>query len=439
MWAWVPWNSGVRIPVEMFTSPNFLPSAATAIQASRKLSNNNIPGADRLVLGLNTKISKVITTGDAVSSFWMSRPDVKTVLIIVPHLQALNRILDVLPALEADYRVQVVLTVPATGYHWAGVEEHLLEEGFLVLPWQQAVAARFDLAVAACHWGTADVLSPVVQMSHGPAVHDLTPEKLMCDGRVIPAKLALATDAEMTVVRESCPEAASVAVVSGDPTLDRMRASLPFVDGYREALEAQPKQHIVLAASTWSSYGLFGSDMSFFTRLVEQLPADDYRVVAVLHPFIWNGYGRRQVLSWLGEARERGLVVLPPEQGWAAAGVVADVTVGDHGSVTQYAAALGVPTLMSTRCLPDVRPGSTADLLSRIATPLHVDHMLLPQVRHALELPRDDRYAEVAARITGRPGQALAILRQQFYGLLGMPEPSHGVSVAPVPLPKPIR
>lgn len=194
----------------------------------------------------------------------------------------------------------------------------------------------------------------------------------------------------------------------------------------------------MLGASTWSRHGLFGGDPGLFSRLMDELPPQDHLVVAVLHPFIWHGYGRRQVLAWLGEARERGLVVLPPEEGWRAGVVAADVVATDHGSVGQYAAALGVRTLMSARCSSDVRPGSTAELVARISTPLHPDRPLRPQVERALERPVDPRHAEVAARITSRPGAALTILRRELYGVLGLDEPVRALPVSPVPLPVPI-
>lgn len=208
---------------------------------------------------------------------------------------------------------------------------------------------------------------------------------------------------------------------------------------YRQALGAAPEQQVVVATSTWSPHSLFGMDPSILSRLVQQLPAPDYLVVAVLHPFVWHGYGRRQVLAWMGAARDQGLVVLPPEDGWRAALVAADIALGDHGSVLQYAAGLGLPTLMHPGSLANVRPGSAAHLLSRLGTPLHLDRPLRPQLRRAIETPATVGRDVVQQTITSRPGQALTILRRTCYGLLGLGEPTHGVPVSPAPLPKPIR
>jgi len=392
---------------------------------------------------------RIITTGDPLTAVWMSRPDVRTVLAATGTRQGLQRVLDTLPAIEGDYRVQVVFTVPETGYEWAGMKERLRQLDVLVMPWHQAVETPFDLAISACRWGIEEIRAPLVLMPHGAtslrsriahetAPHDLVTAKLLRGGDVLPAKLMLANDDEVRTLASSCSSALPAAVVGGDPCFDRMVASLPFGDRYREALGAAPGQEVIFAVSSWSRNSLYGADPEFFVRLTSALADTGYLVVASLHPLWWDSYGRRQVLAWLGAARERGLVVLPPDEGWRAAAVVAALVVTDHGSAGQYAAALGVRTMMNAGSLVDVRPGTSADLLSRIATPLHLDQPLRPQVERALASPVDPCHAELAARITGRPGQALSIYRREYYGVLGMSEPVHAVPVAPVPLPRPL-
>ncbi|WP_112267932.1 hypothetical protein [Lentzea terrae] len=408
------------------------------------MPHNNVPSDGREPDGRQ----RIITNGDPVTAPWSS-VDVKRVLVEAGTLTGLNRALDCLPAIEADYRVQVVFTVPETGYEWAGLKDHLRQLGVLVMPWHQAVETRFDLALSADRWGIEEIKAPLVLMSHGAmsirsriahekAKHDLTPEKLMRGDEVLPAKLMLATDDEVRTLARSCPEALPTAVIAGDPCLDRMVAGVPYSDRYLEALGAAPGQPMVFAVTSWSRHSLCGNDPAFFARLTYELTGTDYLVVASLHPFWWGECGKRQILSWLGPARERGLVVLPPDEGWRAAATVADVVMTDHGSAGQYAAALGVRTMMNVGSLVDVHPGTTAELLSRIAQPLHLDQPLLPQVERALATPVDPRHVELAARITGRPGQALAIHRREYYGLLGLPEPVHAVPVSPVPLPKPL-
>ncbi|SES34915.1 hypothetical protein SAMN05216188_1374 [Lentzea xinjiangensis] len=391
---------------------------------------------------------RIITTGDPVTAAWMSRPHVRTALAITGTRQGLQRVLDTLPTIEADYRVQVVFTVPETGYEWAGMRERLRQLDVLVMPWHQAVDTPFDLVISACRWGIEEIRAPLVLMPHGATsirsrvahetgAHDLVTAKLLRGDEVLPAKLMLATDDEVRTLASSCRKALPAAVVGGDPCLDRMAASLPFTAPYLEALGVVPGQQVIFAVSSWSKHSLYGSDPEVFARLTCELAGTENVVIASLHPFWWDAYGQRQILAWLGPAREHGLVVLPPDEGWRAAAVVADIVLTDHGSAGQYAAALGGRAMMSATSLADVHPGTSADLLSRIATPLHLGQPLRPQVERALASPVDPRHAELAARITGRPRQALSIYRREYYGVLGLSEPVHAAPVSPVPLPRP--
>lgn len=391
---------------------------------------------------------RVIAPGHPVAESWMTLRGCRRVLVPLPHPQATSRTLDVLPLLEADFRVQVVFTTPATGFQWGGMERRAHSLGGLWVPWRQAVQDQFDLVLAACDWGIRQLQGPVVLMSHGAgsvrsrlspwgdsAAHDLHRETLMRGDEVVPAALVLAHDAELAVLAQSCPPALPRAVVAGDPCFDRMLASRPFRKAYRQALDVGGGQKLVVVSTTWSPHALFGNDPGVFARLVAELPGEDYRVVAVLHPFVWLGHGRRQVMAWLAGARAAGLDIMAPEGDWRAAVIGADILVGDHGSVTQYAAALDVPVLMNTRSLLDVRPGSIAAVLAKLAAPLHLDRPLLPQIQRALIGHDAHRYAEVAGLISSQPGRSGAILRPMMYRLLGLPEPTHGLPVSAVPLP----
>jgi hypothetical protein len=394
---------------------------------------------------------RTLAPGNAVADFWMTRPECKIVLAVGAHLQSVSRILDILPVLEADYRVQVLWTVPATGYHWAGVAEYIRSLGGLVIPWSEALDNRYDLGVAADSWGVTKLRSPTIVLPHGAgrrrsrlspwgeaASDGLGRSEWMNEDQVVPSALVLANDGELAELANACPEALPQAVVAGDPCFDRMLAGRPLRRLYREALGVQRGQKLVVVSTTWSPHSLFGSDPTIFARLVTALSPDNYRVIAILHPFIWHGHSRRQVLAWLTSARAAGLVVLPPEEGWRAAVVAADVVIGDQGSLPQYAAGLDVPVLMNSRSLVDVRPGSGADMLAKIAAPLDTTRPLAPQVEQALEQHTAETYAEVAEMISSRPGQSMEILRRTCYRLLELEEPAHHVRASAVPFPCPI-
>ncbi|PRX43629.1 hypothetical protein B0I33_11490 [Prauserella shujinwangii] len=382
--------------------------------------------------------------GSPAAARWLTRTGCRTVLVMVPHMTAGTRLTDLLPLLEADHRIQVVFTVPAMADGWHGAEEYLRSWGGLVLPWHQVLRMRFDLVLAASHSQIDQVDGPVLVVPHGvgsrsrrtPWDADLGLRDLLVrDGRVVPAAVAVAHEREARQVRRCCPEAAPRTFVAGDPCLDRIEASLPLRPLYRRALGVRPGQCLVVVSSTWSRRSLFGGDGRLLDRVLDALPRSRYRIVAALHPNIWAVHGGWQVRAWLSAHLRSGVALLPPEEGWRAALVAADVVLGDHGSVTQYAAGIGVPVLVAPGSAADVRPGSVAALLHRTAPVLRPAACPRALVREARLGWARQRSAMVAARLTSNRGQAGPSLRRAMYRLLGLAEPAHPAPVSPVPLP----
>lgn len=391
---------------------------------------------------------RVIAPGHPIAEHWMTRRDCRRVLVPLPHPQAAARALDVLPLLEADFRVQVIFTTPQTGFQWSGMAEYTRALGGLWMPWHDVVEDRFDLVLAACDWGIRELQGPLLLMAHGAGglpsrrspwadcgIHDLHPAALSYREATRPAAVLLAHHREVAFLARSCPPVLSNAVVTGDPCFDRMLVSRPFRDAYRDALGVTANQKLVVVSTTWSPFSLFGSDPDVFKRLRAELPREEYRVIAVVHPFVWLGHSRRQLLAWLADAREAGLAIVPPEEGWRAALVAADLLVGDHGSVTQYGAALGVPVLMNTASLADVQPDSTAAILATLTAPLRIDRPLRHQVIHALASHSPRRYSRITDLISSYPGRSAPRIRPILYQLMNLTQPTHGVPVSAVPLP----
>jgi hypothetical protein len=381
----------------------------------------------------------------------------RSVLVVVPFVVAGTRLMDVLPLLEADHRVHVLFTVApaANGAVCHGADEFLRARGGLVLPWSQAVQTEFDLVIAASHTGVAQLHGKVLLMPHGAGaigprlrartagagarpVHGLTRETLTCRGRLVPAALVLAHDAELAVLRESCPEAMEAAVVAGDICYDRLVASLPLRSRYRHALGLRDGQQLVTVTSTWQPESTLGQHPQLLDRLTTALPADEFRVAAVLHPNIWNVHGAWQVRAWLADCLRAGLLLLPPEEGWRAALVAADVVVGDYGSVTRYGAAIGTPVMLAAYPERDLRSDGLADVLRRKAPRLRHTEPVADQLRAATTTHDHAWQDALVEQITSRPGEAGAILRRTMYHLLGLREPARAVPVSPVPLAEPV-
>ncbi|MDQ1304794.1 MAG: hypothetical protein QG671_622, partial [Actinomycetota bacterium] len=112
----------------------------------------------------------------------------------------------------------------------------------------------------------------------------------------------------------------------------------------------------------------------------------------------------------------------PADQGWQRALVSADVVIGDHGSVTFYAAALGLPLLLGAFG-EEVVPGTPLDEISHLVPRLRWDRPLLPQVTRALARPAAYSDVAQAAFGVGEPGP-FDDLRQFLYGILDLEPPA---------------
>jgi hypothetical protein len=189
----------------------------------------------------------------------------------VHNLTAATRLADIVPLLESDRRVQVVFTgAPAslTPVMPAEVRDFLHRVNGVVVPWQQAVQSRWDLAVVAADGSLERLHAPVLSVPHGigynkyairwdgpgPRVPSelfgLERSAVVYRGRVIPAAIAVSTRRNLARLTRACPEAAPVAVVAGDPCCDRLVASLPHREAFREALGVGDRK-LVAVSSTW--------------------------------------------------------------------------------------------------------------------------------------------------------------------------------------------
>lgn len=378
----------------------------------------------------------------------VTRNGCRTVLVMVPTMTAGTRLLDLLPLLEADFRVQVVFTVPKEGDTWHGVEEFVRATGGVLVPWAQAIRHEWDLVLTASHRHIEQVRGPLLVLPHGAGAEmsrrysrkaggatrqttGLDRELLTYRGRVIPAAVALTHDEELRTLRRVCPEALPAAVVTGDICLDRMVASKPFRSLYRQALGVAGDQKLITVSSTWSAASTFGRHPELYARLLDEA-GEDVRVAAILHPNVATVHGRWQVHSWLAAAKRKGLLIVPPEEGWRAVLIASDHVIGDHGSTTTYAAAIGRPVHLATFPDNDIRDHSIAATLARVAPRLDHGRPLLPQLTDAAT-----DAGRVAAAVSGRPGLAAGLLRAAMYRLLELPEPSWPPPVSPVPLPRP--
>jgi hypothetical protein len=383
----------------------------------------------------------------------------RTVLVIVHTVTAGTRLGDIVPMLEADPRIQVVFTHPESALIAAGTRQFLGRLDGVVLPWRQATQIRFDLALTASDGLLEWVRAPVVSMLHGvgyakypvrwdgygPKVPRTAagPERvrLVSHGRLISSALLLPTEDQVSRLLRSCPEAAPIAVVAGDPCYDRLTASLPSRDRYRRALGTGDRT-LVAVSSTWGSGSLLERRPELIAELVQQLPPNLYQVAAIVHPGVWYWHGVRQVRAWYSDLIRAGLVLVlvlvPPEEGWRAVLAAADVVVGDHGSVTCYAAAAGLPVVLGSFPVAEVEPGSQIDRLAKAAPKSRPGRPYAAQLAEVASAWSPQRHAAVRAIVTDIPGESAPVVRSLLYRLMKLAEPQTDPVVPPVPLPRPV-
>jgi len=344
-----------------------------------------------------------------------------------------------------DPRIQVVFTMDDDGSAFEdGVFDALHEAQGRFIPWSQAVSTEFDLAIAASHNGSLERLrSPLLLTSHGIGFgktqtipDDGVPPLPQTSSRRRPRATVALSHAEQ-IQQWRSPNGEFCTTVIGDPWIDRLQASRSQRQRYREDLGAGDEQKVVVVSSTWRKRSLLAESPDLLARLVAELPADEYRVAAIVHPNVWSGHGSWQVRTWLREATEGGVQLLPPRGGWRGALIAADCLIGDHGSVTFYAAALGVPVLLGAYGTAEMTPGTPLEQFGRRAPRLDPDATLREQVA-SIEWGWDPgRYGDLAARSFANPGEAMQRLREVIYDSIDLYPPERPPRVLAVPTPCP--
>jgi hypothetical protein len=395
------------------------------------------------------------TTQGGEAAQWRTLPGRKTILVLV-HTEVYGRRLqDLLALVESDLRIEVVFTVAPHAFN-NGVARFLNGLGANVLPWAEAVRTEFDLAIAAGSQGMEKVRAPLIRISHGGGhlslarvpseARDVDPQAvrepggitgrghLTWEGAVVPRAVALPHRDDLRALRRWCPEALPVAEVVGDPTYDRIAASLPFRRDYRSAIGVAPGQQLVLATSTWGRRSMFNRLESLLPRLVAELPRDRFRTALLVHPNVLAAHGRYQVRSWLADCRRAGVTVVSPDADWRALLVAADSVIGDYSSVTLYATMTGAPILLARYPHQDANPASPGVAMALTAPALSPTRPLADQLAYAAaEYPRRD-FRRIARRISSEPGRFNRRMRALIYRQLGLGQPAYPPTTEPVTL-----
>ncbi|WP_157641281.1 hypothetical protein [Longispora albida] len=367
---------------------------------------------------------------------WETVAGTRKVLGLVRTFTSTTRLLEALDAFRGDWRVQVVFAVDETSAFHSGVADLLHSAGARIAPWEQLEHLTFDLAVTASeNVDLTHVSAPVVLLPHGVGFHKQVPDSRSGVTRV--SGLARPEFRERVLHVLSHPgQVAQIArtggrsVVAGDPAWERILLSQPMREQYRRAFGVTSAgQRLVLLSSTWRAESLLARRPLLAERLLRELPADEFQVALVLHPNAWFGHSPWQIRQWLAPALDLGLHLVPPHEGWQAALVASDVVIGDHGSVTYYAGALGTPILLA-EFGAEVVPGTPAEQLGQLGTRL-TDAAPAAQIADAVPVPG------LASLAFDAPVSLAEVLYEQLG--LTCPEPSRRAWPVPAPEHRPVR
>lgn len=373
------------------------------------------------------------------TGIWGAADDRHTVLVVVRSAACGQHLLDVVRLVESDPRVKVAFTTDCDLYD-RGVERLLSDVGAVVVSWQDATARDFGLAVATDLAAVRRVRAPSAVMPFGErietaALREAHRRDLPCATgahRVVhrcgagPTSIVLAHEAEVARLARRHPETLPVTTVAGDPTYDRLTASLPLRNFYRRALGVGPRQRLVVVVARYAARPPGATDL--LARLPAELPPEEYRVIALFPPEPGpGGVG-------LADCLRGGLGVLPPEGDWRAALVAADWII-DDGTVGPYGVVTGASVLLSGVHEADIAPDSALAELAQVAPRLSPYRPIEPQLRAAAARHRPDLHRPVLERITSEPGRFNRNMRSLLYRHLGLRQPLSIPTTDPVAPP----
>ncbi|SDT54632.1 hypothetical protein [Actinoplanes derwentensis] len=371
----------------------------------------------------------------------------RTLLAVARTVTSTGRVLDAIQLLRDDPRVQVVFTVNDTSPFHAGVTEMLNRAGARVIPWSEVPRLHYDAALTASeNTELQPIAAPVLVLQHGAGFHKDLPDSRGDDGRRLsgtvraadlrgrPVQIAVTHPDQAAQLATAEPATAGRTVLIADPMLDRMRATRLLRHRHRAALGLGDRL-LVVVTSTWGRQSLIGRHPDLPARLLAALDADGHRVATVLHPNVTSGHGRLQVRLWLAAARDAGLLMVPPDEGWQPMIAAADCVVGDHSSMSLLAAGAGVPLLLAPLA-GEVVPGTPMTTLSRAAARLDPARPLPEQINDTIAGYAPERYA-AAVDATFATGPQARPLREVLYELLGLTEPGEPGPLSGWPPPVP--
>ncbi len=105
---------------------------------------------------------------------WQTARIERRLLVVVHNVTAATRLLDVLPLVTEDRRVQTYYTCPGSSAFTSGTIEFLADRKLPTISWRHATQWKFDAAIAASHGGPLHKLGKrLIILPHGMGYNKL--------------------------------------------------------------------------------------------------------------------------------------------------------------------------------------------------------------------------------------------------------------------------
>jgi hypothetical protein len=276
--------------------------------------------------------------------------------------------------------------------------------------------------------------APVVVLGHGLGLHKMVfapdsgqmRQSGVVDGRHL-AKghvtvVVTHPDIKAQFLR-ACPEAAGHIVIGGDPSHDRITASLCHRAEFRVKFGVEDHELLVGLTTSWNEGSLLHEWVDVVTTFLARLPSSRYRVALMLHPHLWAVLSKKGIEDTLEpHIRSGGLILVPPDE-WHSLVAAADAFVGDPSSPLLYAAMAGVPTAFGTYLEKSVAKGTLMEEAKGLFHHIDRDRDLRSEINDLIAQHDASLGERLRGRLIAQPGRALEGLRELFYEKMGIDLP----------------
>lgn len=355
-------------------------------------------------------------------------------LVVVRTHTSLDRVLELLGVIGQSVNIAIKFVLDAGSKFARDVAAKLRALGAEQIEWEEAKKLHWD-AIFAAH--VDQQLAELTELSgklfvipHGigynrrrlastggrPGPAGLSAYELTVFGEVFPTLIGLSSDEQRS---RMCEEARGREIVIGDMVLDKLLAHAHLKWDFQEELGIGTRKLIVVS-STWGEWSTFATQKKIITRLVADLPSDEYVVALVLHPNIWWGESEFEIRVHLRDALDSGLLLIDHTT-WQGALIAADLVVGDHGSVTGYAVGMDLPVLVAADGSAELDEGSPLAALHAALPRITTEESLRERVDRALSDHQSGRWRPYTERLFALQGEGLLTAANALYDLMDLP------------------